>query len=115
MPPARAACDERWLIISIKLSTPIILTFDIVYLGANIEIVHGICAHERHLTVGVGVNAPGDDELPRRVDDPRSAGDFEVEADLLDGPILDVDIRSLPAILVNDLAPLDQNPVMRTY
>ena len=65
--------------------------------------------------MGVGVNAPGDDELPRSVNDPGAPRDLEVEADLLDGPILDVDIRSLPAILVNDLAPLDQNPVMRTY
>ena len=61
--------------------------------------------------MGVGVDAAGDDEFARGVDDPRPPGDLEVEADLLDGPVLDVDIRSLPAILIDHLAPLDQNPV----
>ena len=61
--------------------------------------------------MGVGVDAAGDDELPRGVDDPGAPRDLEVEADLLDGPVLDVDIRSLSAILIDDLAPLDQDPV----
>ena len=82
-----------------------------IYLGANIEIVHSICSHEGHLTVGVGVDAAGDDELARGVDDPGAPGDLEVEADLLDGPVLDVNIRSLSAIFIDHLAPLDEDPV----
>ena len=61
--------------------------------------------------MGVGVDTAGDDELAGGVDDPRAPWDLEVEADLLDGPVLDVDIRTLPAILIDDLAPLDQDPV----
>ena len=81
-----------------------------VYLGANIEIIHCMCAHEGHLTVGVGVDAAGDDELPRGVDHPGAPRDLEVEADLLDGLVLNVDIRSLTAILIDNLASLDQDP-----
>ena len=81
-----------------------------MYLGANIEIIHCMCAHEGHLTVGVGVDTAGYDELARGVDDPSAPGDLEVEADLLDGPVLDVNIRSLTAIFIDHLAPLDEDP-----
>ena len=82
----------------------------LTYLGADVEIIHSKGAHERHLTVSVGVNTTGYHQLPTTINDSDTTWHLQVESNTLDVLVLDVDICSLSSILIDHLPTFDQNP-----
>ena len=60
--------------------------------------------------MSVGVDAPRNDHPTRGVNDSGAPGDIQVEANLLDDLVLDVNIRSLTAILIDHHPSFDEDP-----
>ena len=85
------------------------------YLRPDIEIIHSVSAHERHLAVRVSVDAPRYDQTACGVNGPRPARDIQIEANLLYDLVLNVHIRSLSSILVDDLSSFDEDPDNTRY
>ena len=55
-------------------------------LCADVEVVDGLGAHERHLAVGVGVDPTRDDELSAGIDHSNSTGNLNILANFLNHP-----------------------------
>lgn len=53
-------------------------------LCAHVKVVNSMCPKERHLTVRVGVDATGDDQLARCVHYPDATGDVQIQPHILD-------------------------------
>ncbi len=80
------------------------------YLSAAVEVVLCVCVHEGLLQVNAGVDAAWNHQLPRRVNHFGSALNHQVPPHLLDEPVLDVNIRLLSDIIVNDPPAFNENP-----
>ena len=75
-----------------------------------VEVVHARGIHEGLVEVGAGVDASRDHQLPRGINHFGPSRDHEFTAHLLDDAILDVDISLVGAVIVHNLASLDENP-----
>ena len=63
--------------------------------------------------MGVSVDPPGYDHPARGVNDPGAPRNLQIKANLFDDLVLDVDVRSLASILIDDHSPLDEDPEKR--
>lgn len=82
----------------------------LLHLGADVEVVHTLGAHERQLHVRVRVDAARHHQFVGGVNDPHSRGDLQVLSDLNDYTIFNVDVSDHGAVFVHDFAAFYEDP-----